>query len=437
MKITFTHLGTERTLAKHSRVTRELKAGQITESEAKSKPWYLRLQINGTERVFRLSCTEKQAIADAKDILSGRVKQPETFSTFIAARESRLGSTCGELAALWIAAGLPFTTAKPRKPEAAKTMASTITRALAWWRDKRWSAVNPHMLEEFVVWRRQNVRACSFSGNRSADLELAALSSLGHWALASNQVETNPFASRTRFVDPENITHCHEGMPDNDQQLHQLLASFFSDPANKGRVVAGAYLAFMALTGLRPGEPIYTLRVPPADKYPANFEAAPVGLIYPMPDGTRRLKVQRLKRGQNPAVLYHPALASFMSAYNLWLSVAFPLVETGPLFPCLPANTHIYLADACTAAGIHTMKPHGFGRAYYVRVRRSMGLDDAAIACELGQSTNGALIRSVYGHPKDPVGGMLHDWLPADEKGHPVPPAWANIAPNPEILPCP
>lgn len=73
------------------------------------------------------------------------------------------------------------------------------------------------------------------------------------------------------------------------------------------------------------------------------------------------------------------------------------------------------------------MKPHGFGRAYYVRVRRSMGVDDATIACELGQRTDGALIRSVYGHPKDPVGGMLHDWLPANPDGTAITPAWHRL----------
>jgi hypothetical protein len=30
----------------------------------------------------------------------------------------------------------------------------------------------------------------------------------------------------------------------------------------------------------------------------------------------------------------------------------------------------------------------------------------------LGQSSNGALIRSTYGDPVDAVGGNAHDWLP-------------------------
>jgi hypothetical protein len=67
-----------------------------------------------------------------------------------------------------------------------------------------------------------------------------------------------------------------------------------------------------------------------------------------------------------------------------------------------------------------------FGRAFFVKVRRSQGADDATIVGELGQTTNGDLIRSVYGDPKDLHGGALFDWLPED-KG----PAWDLLAAQP------
>ena len=430
MKLTFDHQGVIRTLAKHPSVVRQLKSGELTEAQAEFRPWYLRVIIGTKQQTFKLRAKDKDAISDAKTILNSRVHAPETFGAFVAVREARRGCTIDDLAAQWTAAGLPFTTAKPRKPAAVKTLTGTLKRALSWWADKRWSAINPNIIEEFAVWRRKHVRAGSFSGNRSADLELTCLSSLGQWALASNRVEANPFAHRTRFVEAEDIHHCHTAMPDDDQQFHALLIPFFADPTDKGKVVSGAYLAFMALTGLRPGEPISLLRVPPCDKFPANFETAPCGLVYPLPDGTRRMKVFRLKRGQNPAVLVHPALAEFLGHYNNWLAKYFPAdpatIGPLPLFPDLPKKTHIHLAKACKRAKVHPMKPHGFGRAYYVRVRRSMGIDDATIACELGQSTNGALIRSVYGNPRDPVGGMLHDWLPAQD-GTALDTAWQQL----------
>jgi hypothetical protein len=62
-----------------------------------------------------------------------------------------------------------------------------------------------------------------------------------------------------------------------------------------------------------------------------------------------------------------------------------------------------------------------------VRVRRSQGADDATIAGELGQTTNGKLIRSTYGNPDDMHGGSLFDWLPEDDKHQPAPVAWAAL----------
>ena len=73
---------------------------------------------------------------------------------------------------------------------------------------------------------------------------------------------------------------------------------------------------------------------------------------------------------------------------------------------------------ASTALGLPHYKPYAM-RAYYVRVRRSQGEDDAMIAGELGQTTNGQLIRDVYGDPQDLMGGKLFDWLPEDHA-----PAW-------------
>jgi len=334
------------------------------------------------------------------------------------------------LAAQWTTAGLPFTTSQSRKPAAAHRLAGKLNRALIWWKDKRWNSASLNQMEEYVVWRRLNFNRHqkAATGSRSAEMELNALSCLGNWAKASGRVDTNPFSEHQRFVSLEAINHCHESMCDDDQQLHRVLSFMFRDPQEKWWVVAGAWLAFMALTGLRPGEHAALQRVPAMDCFPANLDTASCGLVYPLPDGTRRLKVVRLKNGQNPAVLVHAALADFLLHYNRWLDMHFPRTDEAPaaLFPELN-SLGWYLNRACQRLEFKKMKPHGFGRAYYVRVRRSMGVDDATIACELGQSTDGALIRSVYGHPKDPVGGMLHDWLPANPDGTPSSPAWHQL----------
>jgi len=440
MKLKFTHQGVERTLAKHPKVVQQLKKAQITAAAAKAKPWYLRVKIADRPRVFKLNVGDKQAIASAKTILTGRVKQPDSFTQFLALRDLRRGCTVGELAKAWATAGLPFTTSQPRKPAAADRLAGKLARALRWWEDKRWNSISQHQMQEFVVWRRQTVdhHQKAATGSRSADLELTALSCLGNWAKASGRVDANPFGDRQRFASQEAINHCHEGMSDDDQQFHTVLGFMFQDPADKGWVVAGAWLAFMALTGLRPGEYEALQRVPASDRFPANFDAAPCGLVYPSPDGIRRMKVARLKNGQNPAVLVHSALADFLQHYNVWLDKYFPRTDTAPapLFPELN-SLGWYLNKAGQHLQIKKMKPHGFGRAYYVRVRRSLGIDDATIACELGQRTDGALIRSVYGHPKDPVGGMLHDWLPANPDGTAMPAAWQKLISAERAAPTP
>jgi hypothetical protein len=54
-------------------------------------------------------------------------------------------------------------------------------------------------------------------------------------------------------------------------------------------------------------------------------------------------------------------------------------------------------------------------RAYYVRVRRSQGVDDASIAVELGQGSGAAMIVQNYGQRIAILGGDgLHDWMPTD-----------------------
>jgi hypothetical protein len=92
----------------------------------------------------------------------------------------------------------------------------------------------------------------------------------------------------------------------------------------------------------------------------------------------------------------------------------------------------VAVSRASQALNLPHFKPHAM-RAFYVKVRRSQGEDDATIAGELGQITNGALIRSVYGDPSDLMGGNLFDWLPEDTT-----PAWALLAkPLPQPAPGP
>lgn len=428
--LTLTHRGQTRTLHKHPVALASLKTAGITDAgqmrEAlRHAPWYLRLTINGRRRNFKLSADDKDALRQARDLLNGRAEQPADFAAYVALRDARRGVTIGVLAAAWIEAGLPFTTTKARSAKAAEQLRGAVTRALPWWQGKTVAGITPKTMSEYVVWRRQNVRRGV--GDRSADLELSALSSLCQWAFFDGRIAANPFARRTRFQDSAAIKHCHDAMPENDDTLHRLLSWFWAAPEHPPRITAGAWLAFTALTGLRPQEPQALLRYPRLTAPPDSTRQLQPGQIFPTRDGSWRMKIVRYKRGQNPFSILTPIALEFLDAWNHWLPATTFL---SPWFPnpaqpeiplCVGGDTSLLnklLAAACAECGLAKCAPKGFGRAYYVRVRRSQGADDATIAGELGQTTNGELIRRVYGEPDDMLAGGTYDWLPTG------PPAW-------------
>lgn len=412
MTLTFTHAGRTITLSKHPRVMAQLRAGQITDAQASATPWYLRMTIGGKRKVFSLTSNNKLAIADARDKLNGQVHQPDAFSAWCAARETRRSITLGDLAQQWIAAGCPHDDASARAVAAASRLADTIRRALDFWATIRVAGVTLKTMNEFAGHRRATARTGA-TGDRTIDTQLSALSCLCEWAVLTERIEHNPFAKRKHFQDATTIAHCSDYMPDNDDQLHALLRWCWENREDES---IGGALAFMALSGLRPGEVHLLKNLPPWEQIPENLAALQPGQLYPMPDGTRRLAVARLKGGQNPAIVVHSALGDFLRTWK-----ATRPENQAMLFPCTQEHVAEAIAAAARALGLHEMHPHGM-RAYYVRVRRSQGADDAQIALELGHSSNGKLIRNVYGEPRDPIGGNLHDWQPADKT-----PAWGIL----------
>ena len=322
-KLPFVHAGEALTLNKHPKVQQALRRGEITPQQALLKPWYLRKEIGGKERLYKLAVKDTDALRAAKDILNGRLESPTIWAAFQAAQDAKQSITLGQLAQAWTAAGCPHSKTRTRPPEAAERMQATLARALDFWHSVPAGTVNHSKIEDFVVWRRRHVRAgARFTGSRSADLELAALSSLCQWAQHTGQIDKNPFESRDIYT--TDVRHCHEKMCDNDEQFHQLLSWFWHQPSEADRcrhevACAGAWLALNHLTGLRPGEPEFLKYTVPLSGFPTNFDAAARGQIYPMPDGTMRMKVQRLKRGQNPQVLISVALRAFLDVWTTWL----------------------------------------------------------------------------------------------------------------------
>lgn len=430
---TFTHNGRTRTLFKQQRYVAQLKAGALTEADFNAKPWLLRVERDGKNTVTTLSHLARQAETDARDQLNGRIRNPTLFKAYEAAHDARKGVTVGALAREWIAANCPHSKTDARSDHQADRIQLTLNRALPFWDTRPWASVTPQLMGDFLLDRARHVRpGANYTGRRSADLQLTALSSLGKWAMREGKSTTNPFAIRERYQKAGLVKHCHEKCPENDEQFHAILEWLFTHRNNTttnrhpaaemdtNERLSGGYLAMQALTGLRPGEPLHLKRVPEATEFPGR-NAVP-GVVYPMADGTRRMRVARLKNGQNPSVLVHPALANFKAAWESWLATHLPAATS--LFPVTQDIVRDCLKRACAASKLPTYTPHGM-RAYYTLVQRSQGYDDLEIATHLGQTTNGALIRSTYGAPGDEVGGKQFDWLPKTGA-----PAWELLTPT-------
>lgn len=431
MKIIFTHAGVERTLAKHADVQRALKAQPptMTVAEALTKPWYLRVTHAGKPRTFKIaSIAERDAVREAKDKLNNI--GTDKFTQFLKSEDARQSVSIGDLWKDWQAAGLPFSKTKLRTKAAADALTKSIGRALPWWSDKAVATVNASMIEDYAAHRAPALT--------SADRELAAVSSLLQWSVLTGRIERNPVRVRARFAVVKQ--HCHQACPDDDETLHSILAYLFEPSSDLLRKLAGGTLAFCALTGLREGEPKFLKRIPVLGEIPRNTKLLEPGTIFPTRDGKLRMKVQRLKRGQNPFVTLHPAAESFLSSWCGWLTRNIEAIRelTGATDhksiaaldeTLFPLGTHDQttlnrsLNMATDTLKLPHMVPHGFGRAFYVKVRRGDGLEDAAIGSELGQSSDEDLIRDIYGDPDDLVGSLMFDWLPDD-----CAPAWTLLS---------
>lgn len=457
MKLPFSHQGTNRTLNKHPEIQRGLKRGTLTEAEARFKPWYFRYTIEGKEHYFPLSHVDRDAIRGARDIINGHQSKPADFAAFLGARDAKRSVTLGQLAKDWTAAGLPDADGHPRPAKAQDELQPYLSAALKWWADQPIAAVTADQHLEFATWRRAQVKRAGQTGDRSVDLELSALSCLCQWAKTARRIEANPFEDRRRFHRAELVRHCHEFMPESDEAWHRILHWFFTveyqpNPASRWNVeqitlrtrTVGAWLAFCGLTGLRPEEPRYLLATPALSALPGSPAQLKPGTVFPLRDGTVKMKVTRDKHGQNPYITLHPAALDFLAIWRNFLQTHFGLwtLDFGQSLPWFPNPTNPTqpicvgefsllnkrLDEASTACQLPGLKPKGFGRAFYVRVRRSQGADDATIAGELGQTTNGKLIRDTYGNPDDLIGGALFDWLPEQQDGQPAAPAWATLA---------
>lgn len=476
MKLTFEHQGRERTLTKHADVVRKLAAKTMSPAEAKPCAWFIRVTIAGGKQEWhKLPAENADAIREAKDLLKHAGSNSPEFRAFREAKAAQEGVNLGALALEWFEAGLPFSKTKQRDAAQASEVREGLERALKFPRwEKAARAITTDDIDDFVVWRCKQITARNprYDGKRTCDKELAALSELCKWSLRLSKLDKNPFAGRRRYQEKADVAHFHEFMPRSDEEFHRLLSWFWSVEFDQKHLshrykantitdttrVAGAWLCFTALVGLRPEEPVFLMRharhtTPP----PLPRDLLP-GTIFPTCDGKWKMRVVRMKRGQNPFVILTPAALAFLGAWEHWLGASVPAPQdpeaigklpwfpnpTTPTTPLCPVkyivagkkpkvevNTTVLtkrLLKACAAMTIgHKLKPKGVGRAFYVCVRRSQGMDDAEIATELGQGSNGKMIREHYGNPEDQMGGSQFDWQAENEKKQLLPYSWTVL----------
>lgn len=473
----FSHLGIARTLVKHPAYVRALKDGRMTLQEFKFKPWVLRMEIDGKDRKFKLSPIDKDAVRAAKDTLNGQLNRPAEFHAWLDARDAKRGLTLGQLAGKWTEAGYPDHNGRVRDIKAAARMKHDLDTALRWWTVVPVASAETRFAE-FITWRRANSERGP--GDRAADLDLNALSCLCQWGVFAGHIEINPFrgrkygGKRPTYRDKDKIEHCSDSMPESDEVVHRVLTWFWTArtmPSIDGlepeaalerrqrfqqeelqRMVAGGWLAWNNLTGLRAGEPFCLRRHAALTEEPHRPDLQLPGIVFPFGEH-KVMKVQREKNGQNPYVTLHPAAATFLNVWTAWLDSQFPQPSIngsapapwfpspggspqGPLCPLRQKKGHLepdttrindLLTQACAELALPHMTPSGFGRAYYTRVRKSQRVSNAVIAEELGQTTLGKLIRTTYGRGDDMFGSQRYDWLPEDKDHKASPPAWSLL----------
>lgn len=295
------------------------------------------------------------------------------------------------------------------------------------------------------------------NGSRAVDLELNCLNNALRWALRKDKLRENPLAGRIRFRRSSEVRHCRAFSMESIEELHQVAGLLMSSRQSE---VLGWLLLVEANTGLRSEEAVL-LRMCDRSDEPGGLTA----------DG-RTLCVARAKKSQlqNTHVEVHPGLREILDAHIKWHHNRYPRSQwyfpgrdadggkhvcKGSLSSALNRLYQAYatfvkakqaaqqkrnrgkelepeelalLEQECPTTPYLAKKytSHGAGRAFYVYVRRSQGIEDAQIAYEINHTGGVTTLSTVYGLPakhwRDGKGPNM-SWTPKGKR------AWANIKP--------
>ena len=216
-------------------------------------------------------------------------------------------------------------------------------------------------------------------------------------------------------------------MPYDTEALHNVVSLMFADIRAE---TLGWQMLFEAFTGLRTCE---ALRL--------RTDAQPYEPGWITADG-KSLCVRRAKKQDlgNPFVRIHMGLAAWLEAHAEWKEKRHP--KSTWFFPNFrdPVGKH---ADNFALSQSLRRRRKTIGkkvtshamRAFYVTVRRSHGIPHIQIAWEIGHTSAGKTLASVYGgvppHWLMDEGPKLK-WLPETGK-----PAWKSINSKPTEPPHP
>jgi hypothetical protein len=251
-------------------------------------------------------------------------------------------------------------------------------------------------------------------GLRTIDCELNTLSSAFRYSKRRGVVKLNPLTDRPKYQPSSRVRHCREFMPTDADELHEIARELFKDRRSH---VLGWQMLAEAYSGLRGCEVL---------KWRASAKPGQFGFVTR--DG-KSMAVWRCKNQHfnNPYVHLHEGMAPMLEAHRKWREKNYP--DTEWFFPGRGREINQPVTDKALSHALrriwrdreHHIKPHG-NRAFYVTVRRSWGVPDNQIAYEIGHSSGGSTLESVYGgvppHWRKGEGPRM-SWLPINGK-----PAW-------------
>jgi site-specific recombinase XerD len=320
----------------------------------------------------------------------------------------------GEVIRYYQGADYPDKQLNSRSDRTRKEEARHCDLLLKFWdavRVKRTSIVS---CDQYRDWRLKRLK--QGTGLRTIDRELTTLNNAFRLAYRKGLIARNPLVDRPKYQSSKNVEHCRQFMPGDANELHGIAKLLFSYRSSE---VLGFQFLYTGYTGQRTCE-ILKLKINAGPDEPGSLL-----------ENGKCLRVWRAK-GQdlvNPFCTVHEGLEGLIAAHKQWIADRYP--DATWFFPGRGGDELVDKAALAHALrrlrerGIIKRKitPHG-ARAWFVTVRRSHGAPDSQIALEIGHTSGGSTLSSVYGGvPPEWTrgGGPKMSWMPSG------PPAWSDL----------